>query len=431
MFNDLCAVERYLDSLINYEHDFPLGGKRDRPKLEPTRRAVERLRLTLRLPGCAHVAGTKGKGSTTAFMEALLAPQAETLSFTSPHLVSVTERVRHGGRALPNALWQEGFAAIVPQLRQSPAIELTYFETTFVFFLWTAARLQTQIHLVEAGLGGTWDVTNLLEDTLPVLTPVDYDHMEVLGYTLTEIARDKGGIVKPGSIAVIGRQQPETQAVYDSIVAEQQATALRMNRDYGWSDEQGGRFAYYDGYGRISGLTLRPPGLHQRDNAATAICAARRLAPALTAEAIRRRLALCEIPGRQQLLHGTPPVLLDVAHNPVSFRALADTLREHFAGCRIHAVIGMRGNKDARSALRHLRGLVDTIYPVEIQHPQAFRPAELGALAGELGMTVVYTNATADAFARLHAALPEVGLVAGSFYLAGEYLEWRRCAGIA
>lgn len=431
MFTDFAAVERHLNSLINYEHDFPLGGKRDRPKLEPTRRAALRLALPLNLPDCVHIAGTKGKGSTAALLEALLDGPHGVLSFTSPHLVSVRERVRLNGEPLPDALWREGFSAIVPRLRESPPIELTYFESVFVFCLWTSVRLQTRFHVVEAGLGGLWDVTNLLAGPLAVLTPVDFDHTEVLGNTLTEIARDKGGIIKPDSVVIIGPQPPEVQSVYAAIAAGQAAHVYSAQRDFRWDASGDETFTYSEHEFSVSGLRLRPPGVHQRDNAAMAVCAARRLWPELTADEIRARLENCEIPGRQQLLPGTPPVLLDVAHNPVSFRALADTLRVMHAKRRVCAVIGMRNNKDARASLLPLREHVATIYPVAIRHPNSYRPDELAAVAAELGMHASVLPSTAESFAALHRSDADMGLVAGSFYLAGEYLEWRQRAGIA
>ncbi|RPH95087.1 hypothetical protein EHM69_05415, partial [candidate division KSB1 bacterium] len=225
-FLTLDSTEQYLHSLINYEQTFPLGGTRSGLKLEPCLNAAERLGLDLRLPHCVHVAGTKGKGSTVAFLEALLAPDCRTLSFTSPHLESVIERIRLNGRPLDDALWCRSFSEFVPMLERDPAIKLTYFETAFIFYLWAARELKPDVHLVEVGLGGRWDATNILKDTLAVITTIDYDHTEILGNTLTEIAADKAGIIKPDSHVIIGRQPDEALVTLKSAVLKAPAQAL-------------------------------------------------------------------------------------------------------------------------------------------------------------------------------------------------------------
>jgi dihydrofolate synthase / folylpolyglutamate synthase len=432
MFPDFDSVEKHLNSLINYEQFFPLGGARDRPKLEPTLQAIARLGLSLRLPSCFHIAGTKGKGSAVSFLEALLAPDHPTLSFTSPHLVSVKERVRWNGDLINDAVWQKGFGEIVPALAEEPAIKLTYFEITFIFFLWAARELKTEVHIVEAGLGGRWDATNVLEDTLAVLMPVDYDHTEILGHSLTEIARDKSGIIKPGAPVAVSRQPLEALQVYHSAIAEMRATARFFDSDYRWFSEPHGAFTYHDAHGSIPSLSLKVPGNHQRDNAATALCAARVLIPDLQPDVARTRLAACDIPGRQQFLAGQPDILLDVAHNPVSFRALAETLKRDYSTRKILAVIGMMRDKDARGSLESIVGLVRDVLIVEVHSPRAFKQKDLAEVAMSMGMKVTCPSSLDDAFNRLHASTGfDLGLVAGSFYLAGDYLLWRRRAGIA
>jgi dihydrofolate synthase/folylpolyglutamate synthase len=431
-FSDFPAVERYLNGLINYEHATPLGGARDWPKLEPTLRAVERLGLSLRLPQVIHIAGTKGKGSVLAFLEALFAPDAPTLSFSSPHLVSLKERIRLNGAVLEDDLWQRGFAVIAAALAADPPLRLSYFEATFVFYLWVARELSTHVHIVEAGLGGRWDATNTLAESLAVLTPVDYDHMEILGHTLTAIATDKSGIIKPGASVVVARQPAEAFIVYQERVAEEQANAAFFGINYRWTTEDDGAFRYEDAFFRAGGLRLAVSGQHQCDNAAVAIRAARELHPALSADAIRERLAACVIPGRQQLLPGEPPVLLDVAHNPVSFRALAETLRRDYAGRDISAVIGMVKDKDARGSLEAIRSLVREVVFVPLANPRSADPAALHTIAELLGLSARIGESPQAAFGALHAAgRGTLGLVVGSFYLAGDYLQWRAHAGIA
>lgn len=431
-FPDLDAVESYLNSLINYEHAFPLGGARDRPKLEPTLRAIERLGLSRQLPDCVHVAGTKGKGSVVSFLEALLAPDQPLLSFTSPHLTSFTERIRFYGLPLTEEHWRCGFEEITEAFAQEPAISLTYFETTWIMFLWAARHLNTRVHIVEAGLGGKWDATNVLEDTISALTSIDYDHTEVLGDTLAQIASDKAGIIKPGAKLVVGRQPEEALQVIRRAALDGKACTRYLNEDFRWKEEPGDTFRYEDEQGFIENLSLTTPGFHQRDNAAVAIRVARLIAPSLASERIRERLRSCVVPARQQLLVGTPEVLVDVAHNPVSFRALAATLRASHSRKTIQAVIGMMRNKDARASLTALQNLVEEIRFVKLNSPRSADPQDLLKIATELGFRASCPDSQERAFEQLHQiGSLDLGLIAGSFYLAGDYLLWRQRAGTA
>jgi dihydrofolate synthase / folylpolyglutamate synthase len=432
LFSDsaLALFEPYLNSLVNYEHTFPLGGSRGRPKLDPTFAACDRLALTLTLPNCVHIAGTKGKGSIVLLLEQLLAPDLSTLAFSSPHLVTVKERVRLNGRLLDDLCWNEGIAAIRHELQHDPAIKLTYFETAWVFYLWTARKFQPQVHIVETGLGGSWDATNVLAKSVAALTLVDYDHTEILGSTLTAIATDKSGIVKPDSTVFVGRQTAEAAAVYERVCRDRHARARWFGRDFTVQSAHASMFDYEDEFGVIANIELPSAAPHLRENAALAIRIARELHPALDINAVRTRLRTVSLPGRQQLLPGMPPVLLDVAHNPVSFAALAETLRRDHPGKPVAAVIGMMKDKDARASLAHLQGLVAELRTVHLGNPRSLPPEQLADIAISLGISAAPVPREA-AFEWLHSAPNVLGLVAGSFYLAGDYLQWRDRARIA
>ena len=432
-FPDFPSVERYLNSLINYEQAFPLGGARNQLKLEPSLRAAARLNLPLSLPGCIHVAGTKGKGSTVAFLEALLKPDRKILSSSSPHVVHLKERVRLNGEFLDSEIWQEGFTAITNSVLDDPPIKLTYFETVFIFCLWAARALKTNAHVIEVGLGGRFDATNILEDTVAVITTVDYDHVEILGETLSAIAADKAGIIKSNGLVVIGRQHDEARRVILDTAAQRNSQRVcDFGKDFGWIAENADQFRYFEKDFVVENLILSVQGTHQRDNAAAAICTARVLLRELTAQHIRKRLKACTIPGRQQFLAGHPDVLVDVAHNPISFGALAETLRTHYPERCIKAVVGMMKDKDAQRSLEAIRSFVAEVIVVELNSPRSYKADALCGIARSLGFTARVAATREDAFIEMHSPdRHNLGLVAGSFYLAGDYLTWRRSAGIA
>lgn len=431
-FPDFSAVEQYLNSLINYEHTFPLGGNRSFPKLEPSLEAAKRLGLPLELPGSIHIAGTKGKGSIVHFLEALLATQGSVLSFSSPHLESVKERVRWNGQPLDDAIWQRGFTELYARLNEEPAISLTYFETIWIFYLWCAKNLQADYHIVECGLGGTWDATNIISGAVAMISRIDYDHTEILGDTLPKIAVEKAGIVKDGATVIVGRQPESVLTVLERIIAEKSARGLFFERDFGWTADGEHHFNFVDQQQTIGGLSLGVTGLHQRDNAAAAICAARELAPTIRIDDVRNVLAELTIPGRQQIFSGHPNILLDVAHNPISFHVLADTLREEYRGIPVRMVVGMMKGKDAEAALSELRGLVDVVGCVTVNNPRSRTADELRQIAEQCGLKAISFSDITDGFKWLHEVDGcELGIVAGSFYLAGDYLTWRKHAGIA
>ncbi|MBU1637753.1 hypothetical protein KKC97_08830 [bacterium] len=432
MFQTFSDVEAYLNSLVNYEHAFPLGGIRDRPKLQPVLNAIERLGFNRALPNCVHIAGTVGKGSVAGYLEAVLSTAYQTLSFTSPHLISVKERVKLNGRELDDEIWCDGFSSIVSRLRTDPVIALSYFESVFIFYIWVSRELKCECHVVETGLGGRFDATNVLENSCAVLTRIDYDHTAILGKTLTEITKDKCGIIKPGSTVISAEQQEESIAVIERIAKEQNAHLIILNREFFSETRLSDEFEYRDVNHTIKRLSIKPHSDFQRENAAIALAAAYAVDPDLPRDSIRKALTEYTPPARQQLLPGMPPILLDTAHNPASFKVLAETLRERYNNRRIKAVIGMMKDKDARTSLEHLRGLVEGILVVSTGNPRSYAPKELVEIAKEAGIAARAYRENQYAYLDLHEnKLITLGLVTGSFYVAGDYLKWRTDAGIA
>lgn len=432
MFRTFSEVDAYLNSLVNYEQTFPLGGTRGRPKLQPVLDACERMGLAHELPRCIHIAGTVGKGSVAGYCEALLSTTYKTLSFTSPHLITVRERVQLNGSELDDQVWCDGFGEMVAQLAVEPAIKLTYFESVFVFYLWASRESKCESHVVETGLGGRYDATNILENTTAVLTKIDFDHTAILGKTLTEITTDKCGIIKRRAIVVSTEQDKESLAVIEQIAKEQETRLFVLNRDFFIAARSTEELEYRDERHKLRKLSVQSHADYQRENAAVALAAVLAVDADLAKETIRKGLMSYMPPARQQLLPGMPPILLDTAHNPASFEVLAKTIRERYDGRRIKAVIGMMKDKDARSSVAHLRGLVEGIYVVSTGNPRSYEPETLCEIIREAGIPARVYDDNSCAYLDLHEdKLITLGLVTGSFYVAGDYLKWREDAGTA
>ncbi len=419
---NLTDVERYLNSLINYEVAFPLGGSRDRPKLEPVYAAARRLELPLVLPKCLHIAGTVGKGSTAAFAQALLSLHHRVLSFTSPHLVSFTERVRLDGEDLPEELWCEGVDHIRHGIAGDQRIELTYFETVFVFYLWVSKRLGTSAHVVETGLGGSFDATNVLQQTTAVFTRIDFDHTEILGKTLQDIAQDKSGIIKPKSVAFTAEQQEDAvnMLLAKSLIEDSPLHIEGVDFHIGGTSNRRLKFRSPEFSAEIC---LELDGEYQRHNFAVALASSRSLDSLLTEADIAVALSGLRLDARQQYLVKHPNVLVDTCHNPASFRELAVALGQDKRFLKTIALVAMMKDKDARTSLAELRGRIDELWITEAPTPRSLPAEQLAEIAREQGLPVRVVDRE-SAYSELLALPPNVrGVVCGSFYLAGDFLK--------
>lgn len=371
-----------------------------------------------------HIGGTNGKGSTVAMLGAILTAAGLRVGrFTSPHLVKINERFQIGDEIIPD---EELFAEIeyfrrIAAERDYPP---TFFElNTAVAFRWFARR-QVDAAIIEVGLGGRLDSTNVIRPVATAVTSIDLDHMQYLGDTLEEIAYEKAGIFKPGVPAVISELKEGPRGVLLARARQEGAPSLLLGHDFtfalsGHPLEQ--RITYHG-----PGLALReaPLGLHgtfQGPNAATAVTlalACARHLPGITPEAIRRGLAGAKWPCRLERVSASPPVYIDVAHNPAGAARLAT----HFE--RYVLVLAVSADKDAAAMLAHLAPRASAIVTTAYAGPRAMAPEALAALARQAapGAWVESTHdldeALSKALPRAHAALPL--LITGSIFLAGE-----------
>jgi dihydrofolate synthase/folylpolyglutamate synthase len=396
---------RYLYSLGNEVLTAKLG-------LERITALLQALGSPQRACRWVHVAGTNGKGSTCAMIESgLRAAGVRSGLYISPHLIEPTERIQILGQPVTQDQFAGAFLKVHETAgRMLAAGELdmhpTYFETVtaMAFVLFADAKLDTVV--LEVGLGGRLDATNVVTPALCVITPIDYDHQIFLGDTIEQIAAEKAGILKPGVPAVFAEQRPEAEAV---LRAHSQA-AYTLSRDWPITqltvDARGSRFLLRD-----VEVVCPLAGEHQVENARVA-------AIALTELGISPAgIASTRWPARLQLVSERPEIIIDGAHNPAGTRALAAYIRRFYAGRRIWIIYGALGDKAVMEMTSMLFPLADRVILTAPANSRAMAPEDIPAPRARV------THSIAEALALLTDAAPDdVIFITGSLYLAGEAL---------
>ena len=379
---------------------------------------VRRTRLLLDIAGApdrtmaiALVAGTKGKGSAAAMLARLLAASGVRAGLsTKPHLQDFRERIRVDGAAIPSEALEREAAALRPvvdQLRRRipDAGVPTTFELTTAIGLAHYARERCRAAVIEVGLGGRYDATNATDPLVSVITAISHDHTRELGSRLSQIAREKAGIMRPGRVTVLAPQPDEARKTLRGV-ASSLGTPLREVR------------ALSPRAAAEAGLVL--PGAHQRENAAAAIAAAHVLAEHIgTLDLLRPRDALRDLhwPGRFEVI--APNIVLDGAHNDGSAEALAATLRREFPRRKIRFVIGLMRDKDARAVIGRLRPLARSVDAVRAPGPRGLDPGAILRLARGVPGRAHDDVAVAIDAARAAAGERDVICVTGSLSVVG------------
>jgi dihydrofolate synthase/folylpolyglutamate synthase len=341
-----------------------------------------------------HVGGTNGKTSTSRMIDSLLFEMGlRTGRFTSPHLESYLERISINGQPINAAELIFSYNDISPYLDlmdskfENP---ISFFEAITALAFAAFAEHPIDVGVIEVGMGGEWDATNVVQAGVSVITPIGFDHMEYLGNTLTEIAKTKSGILKPGGFGVLAQQEPEAAIELLRKAAEVGIEVAREGVEYSLASRAvavGGQLISISGLNEsFEDIFLPLHGKHQAANAATALVAVEAFFgdTALDHDAVRAGFAAATSPGRCEVVHRDPTILLDAAHNPHGAKALAETIESEFTFDEVIGVVASFGDKDVRGILLALEPIMNEIIVTSNSSPRAMKLSNLEKLAIEI-----------------------------------------------
>jgi len=390
-----------------------------------------------------HIAGTKGKGSTAAMIANILREGGFKVGlYTSPHLVSFRERIRVDGRKIP----KKDFAALLNKLRPfiTPPTETqrcshSFFDVLTVMAFLHFARQEVDLAILEVGMGGRIDATNAIHPLVCVITPISFDHTRHLGTDLAAIAYEKAGIIKPDCTTVVAPQPSEAMEVIRRVAHERNAPLIEVGKDVLWRGREGEREREGAGFevagiqGIYRDLWIPLLGDHQLVNAATAIAAVEALEvgvqnfePLPLEATIRAGLSNTRVLGRISVIGERPTVVLDVAHNPASFRELRETVTKSFDFKRLFLVFALHKDKDADGIVKEFAPMVFRVFLPAIDTPRICPKEELRAVFERHSIPCTEAHTVAEAIELAQQAADEDDLICivGSFMLAEQAIEY-------
>ena len=436
---DFPAAVDYILSFADYE-------RMPRSAVVFDLRRMERLLARMSNPQNAaksvHIAGTKGKGSTAAMLASILKQSGyRTGLYTSPHLLSIRERIQVDGRQISEDEFARLAARVKPEVEavntSSDLGELTTYEilTALAFMYFQDRGVAYQV--LETGLGGRLDATNVVQPEVCVITSISYDHMDVLGDTLAEIAREKAGIIKPGSIVVTAPQVPEAMDVLEDVCRQREVKLVKVGSDVSWRQKSlSPEKQSFQLRGLKEDYNIEVPllGEYQLENAATAIAAAEALderGAVITAEAITNGIAGVNWPGRLQVLRRKPWVIVDGAHNGDSVRRLVTALRQYFTFEKAVVIFGASSDKNIAAMVAELKTFPDRVIVTSSHHPRA---VAVGQLVEEFSRESIMPEASENVASAVEKALSLAGpadliCATGSLFLVAEVMEYMQKRG--
>jgi dihydrofolate synthase / folylpolyglutamate synthase len=387
-----------------------------------------------------HLAGTNGKTSTSRMIDALMSELGyRTGRYTSPHLQSFLERISIKGQPIAPEEFIKNYndiALYFDLVDSKQPHKISYFEALTAIAFVAFAEHPVDVAVIEAGLGGEWDATNVVQSQVSVMTPIGLDHMEYLGDTLEKIAKTKSGIFKPESYVVLAAQTPEVAKVLMTKVAQVSAIPFRQGVEFSLASRAiavGGQLIAINGvHGLIDEIFLPLYGAHQANNAAIALAAAEAFAGVkLDSDLVRSAFAKVDSPGRCEVVRRDPTVIIDAAHNPHGAKALVATIASEFDFETLIGVVAVLGDKDARGILAELSQVVDYLVISESSSPRALPANELAKIAAqffkpeqieiipELRGAITYATEKANLSNQVNDGVSAV-LITGSVVTAGQ-----------
>ncbi|HIY95319.1 MAG TPA: dihydrofolate synthase [Candidatus Rothia avicola] len=422
------------------------------PRLDAMARAVEILGEPNKAAPVIHITGTNGKTSTARMVERLLmAHDIRVGRYTSPHISKVTERISIDGAPVADSTFVRIWGEIQPylqivdaELEASGAPRITYFEALTILAFAIFADEPVDVMVLEVGIGGSWDATNVADATVSVVTPIGLDHTDMLGETLAEIAGEKAGIIKDGGFLISAVQDPSVAQVLLEAARAHNADYRFEGVEFGAVDRTagvGGQLLTIQGLaGRYEDIALPLFGAHQAQNAAVALAAVEAFLGGgekeLSLDLIKLAFGEVRSPGRLEVARTEPPVVLDAAHNPHGVAASAAAFKESFSFEELHLVVGILGEKDAATMLNLLfdeyvnrADWRTVLHLTKSDSPRAIAPEELAELALDAGFdedTIETYENIADALSAAVTAAADVPnlnsavLVTGSITVVGE-----------
>ncbi len=427
---DYQAALHYVLSFADYERwpGFAYASRFDLRRME---QLANRLGQPQSKATTVHIAGSKGKGSTAAMIaSALRASGYKTGLYTSPHLHTLRERICVDGQPVS----EEEFASLVTELqpeiesvnRNGAYGELSTFEILTALAFCYFERRSVQFQVLEAGLGGRLDATNVVQPQVCVITSISLDHTAVLGDSIAQIAREKAGIIKPGTITVSAPQSPEASEVIREACREKGAELIEVGQEVIWCRTNGdlcGQSCTVQGKGQSYDLTIPLLGDHQLENAATAVAALEALG--IPKQGIASGLAQVNWPGRLEILRHSPLLVVDSAHNADSASRLRQALQQLFLFDRPVLILGTSVDKDAAGVIAELVPFFQSVIVTRSQHPRAAEPSLLAQEVEKFGLSPWVMGSVAQAVAKALEIAQAKDLICatGSIFLVAEVRE--------
>jgi dihydrofolate synthase/folylpolyglutamate synthase len=433
-FPDLLAV---LSELTNYESEMPRAYSERTFDLSRAEKLLDRIGRPERAYRSAHVAGTKGKGSTCATIASIArASGLRTGLYTSPHLIDIRERIRIDGEVASDELWLEAARVVIPEALalRDEGPRCTFFEITTAIALEAFRLAKVSAAVLETGLGGRLDATNVVHPAVAVVTQIGLDHTALLGKTKELIAAEKAAIAKPGVPLLSGVREPGPAAVIEQLARARQAPLERLGAEItahvSAVDLAGTRFDATTPRSRHENLHTPLAGAHQAENAALAIAASEHLLGPIGDDVLRKGLAQVRWRGRLDLVRpadGLPPVLVDAAHDPTSAARVVEAVRAIFPRGKVVVLFAIAQDKEVELVLDALAPLPIEAIVTKARTRRAADPHALARGFAARGVRALVAETTEAALALARERARDLGadlvLAVGSVYLAGETLD--------